>query len=261
MYSSESISANLIAGFEAIALRELAARAALMERADNKYIVGRSTLEALLSRLRDDFTVLEIDGRRRFTYETCYFDGSRRESYFDHLRGRRKRSKVRIRHYLDTNLCFLEIKLKDKRGGTIKKRVPYNMEKFGELDHEALNYIDRTYLEAYRRPFPLQLQRTLDVRYQRMCLVSKTGAERVTIDGGISFSTDSDSRRVSDDTFVIEVKSAKGNGTADKILRRVYQHPTQNCSKYCVGMSIMNAGLKRNLFQPALRKLVLEQTC
>ena len=247
---------DLTSSFEPIPLQELAARASMMERVDNKYIVKLPTLEALLLHLRDDFAMLEIGSTRNFTYETCYFDGSDNQSYFDHLRGRRRRSKVRIRRYIDTELCFLELKVKDKRGGTIKKRLPHDLAQYGMIDQPAMEYINSAYNETYGVAFPHELQPTLVVGYQRMCLVSKSGGERLTIDGGIRFATGSHTRQLKDDTFIIETKSAKGNGLADKILRRVHQHPTTNCSKYCVGMSVMNAGLKHNTFRPALRKLV-----
>jgi hypothetical protein len=242
--------------FEPISLRDLTTRASMLERVDNKYIVKFPALQAILLHLRDDFAKLEIDGTSRFTYETCYFDGNDNESYFDHLRGRRRRAKVRIRRYKDANLCFLELKIKDKRGGTIKKRLPYDLEQFGVINQLAVEYINSAYHETYGLTFPYELRRTLDVHYQRMCLVSKFGGERLTIDGSISFVAGRHTHYLKDDTFIIETKSAKGNGHADKILRKLHQHPTQNCSKYCVGMSVMNTGLKCNTFRPALRRLV-----
>jgi hypothetical protein len=169
------------------------------------------------------FDVLEIDGQRSFTYETCYFDDPSaqllrpppgpppaHEGAGAPLRGRR--------------LCFVEVKLKDKRGVTVKKRL-------------------------------LELQRVMEMRYRRTTLVAREGGERMTIDGGIEFLRGGRVRRTDADVFIVETKSANGNGLADRILRQLHQHPTNSCSKYCVGMAALDLVPRHNKFLPALRKL------
>ena len=83
--------------FDGISLEELNSKAAMLERLDNKYIVTGETLQAAVLYLAEHFDILEIDGERRFTYDTCYFDDERYSSYFSHHQGRRKRMKVRVR--------------------------------------------------------------------------------------------------------------------------------------------------------------------
>lgn len=241
--------------FDPISLDNLNAKAAMLERLDNKYVVGAAVLRRAATELSLHFDVLEIDGRRTFTYETCYFDDPDRQSYFDHLQGRRRRAKVRIRKYLEAGLCFVEVKLKDKRGATIKKRLPYDPVKFGVLDDAALTHVRRVYFDQYRQEFPYELSRVIDMRYVRMTLVAKEGGERMTIDGQLSFFAPGSSYTVRDDRFILETKSANGNGLADRILRKLHQHPTRNCSKYCTGIAILNQATKHNKFLPALRKL------
>jgi hypothetical protein len=97
-----------------------------VERLDNKYVVQGPVLARAVAEFAAHFDVLEIDGQRAFTYETCYFDGAERRSDHDHHQGRRQRMKVRVRRYVDAGLCFLEVKLKDRRGTTVKKRMPYD---------------------------------------------------------------------------------------------------------------------------------------
>ncbi|MBC2886310.1 VTC domain-containing protein [Ochrobactrum sp. CM-21-5] len=193
--------------------------------------------------------------RRVFTYETCYFDDSEQRSYFDHHQGRRRRAKVRIRKYANAGLCFVEVKLKDRRGITVKKRLPYEMAKFGVLDDAALDYVHSVYRDHYDLEFPYELSRVLDMRYQRMTLVAKSGGERMTIDNRLQFSSPMSSRGIAADRFIIETKSANGNGTADRILRTLHQHPTKHCSKYCTGVALLYEGTRCNRFLPALRKL------
>lgn len=241
--------------FDPVGLDTLNAKAEMLERLDNKYVVGVTELRRAAAELAKHFDILEINGRRSFTYETCYFDDADRQSYFNHHQGRRRRAKVRIRKYLEAGLCFVEVKLKDTRGATIKKRLPYDPIKFGVLDETALGYVHGAYFDQYRQHFPYELSRVIDMRYVRMTLVAKVGGERMTIDGQLRFFAPGTSHSVSDDRFILETKSVNGNGIADRILRTLHQHPTKHCSKYCTAIAILNHGTKHNRFLPALRKL------
>jgi hypothetical protein len=241
--------------FDPISLDSLNAKAQMLDRLDNKYVVGVAVLRRAAAELEKYFDILEIDGRRTFTYETCYFDDVDWQSYFNHHQGRRRRAKIRIRKYVEAGLCFVEVKLKDKRGATVKKRLPYDPGKFGALDETALAYVHGVYFDQYRQDFPYELSRAIDMRYIRMTLVAKEGGERMTIDGGMRFFAPGSSHAINDDHFILETKSANGNGIADRILRTLHQHPTKHCSKYCIGIAILNRGTKHNKFLPALRKL------
>lgn len=251
---SESTS-QLVGRFSSIGLEQLNAKASMLERLDNKYVVRKTELRGALALLAADFDVLEIDGRRDFTYETCYFDDENSSSYFDHHQGRRQRFKVRVRKYTDAQLCFVEIKLKDKRGITVKKRLDYAVEKYGTLDEGAWAHLQTAYADLYRRDFNYALAPVLEMSYQRITLVAKSGGERMTIDCNLFFSGTDQTCSIDGDTFVVETKSANGNGIADKVLRSLHQHPTKRCSKYCVAMAALQEVAKHNKFLPALRKL------
>ena len=227
----------------------------MLERLDNKYVVRADVLQQAVPALAERFDMLEIDGRRAFTYETCYFDDPDRRSYFDHHQGRRQRMKVRVRKYTDTGLCFVEVKLKDKRGVTVKKRLPYDLGRYGTLDRRACAHVEQSYRALYAQEFGLPLEATLEMSYQRFTLVAREGGERMTIDGRIRFRAGGEERATDEDVYIVETKSSNGNGIADKILRGLHQHPTDRCSKYCVGMSMTGAVAKHNRFLPALRKL------
>lgn len=239
--------------FRPIGLEALNAKAAMLERLDNKYVVRADALRAALPELAEQFDVLEIDGVRRFTYETCYFDDAERRSYFDHHQGRRQRMKVRVRKYVEAALCFVEVKLKDKRGITVKKRMAYPLHKYGTLDARALTHVRDSHEAQYGRPFERELEPVLEMSYRRTTLVAKEGGERMTIDSGIRFGDDDTG--LDDDVFIVETKSAHGHRLADAILRRHHQHPTNGCSKYCVGMSLTGNVQRYNRFRPALARL------
>jgi len=255
MYSSASINKTLATNFAAVSLNDLNSRAAMLERRDNKYVVDADVMGNLLARLRDSFTALEIDGLRTFHYETNYFDGPGRPSYFDHHRGKRRRAKFRIRKYTESRSAFVEIKLKNGQGFTVKKRLPCDFQLTEVLDSRSLAYVHGCYHSAYGTDFSYPLLPSLNVYYNRAALVSQTNAERITIDSSLRFDHQRQGFSVSKDIFILETKSRNGNGLVDKLLRELHQHPLKNFSKYCIGSILLERELKHNLFKPAIRKL------
>jgi hypothetical protein len=245
----------LFEGFRPIGLEALNAKAAMLERLDNKYVVTHAVLAEACRDFSARFDVLEIDGRRAFTYETCYFDDADHGCYHDHHQGRRRRLKVRMRRYVDAGLCFVEVKLKDKRGITVKKRLKVDPSEYGTLGPHALEHVERSHRELYGEPFGRLLAPVLEMSYRRITLVAREGGERLTLDQGIRFHGAGGGCETDHGLFVVETKSSNGNGVADAILRRLHQHPTEGCSKYCVGMAATGAVPRFNRFRPALRKL------
>lgn len=250
-----------LASFSSLSLEDLNARAGLLERTDRKYVVGQDVLEAILPALERTFDVLDIDGQRRFAYESVYFDDDALSCYKHHHQGRRIRFKVRTRRYVDMGNCFVELKLKGARGKTLKRRFEYPADASGSLDAEAWDKVCATYSEVYGRAFDFDLGPALQVCYERTTLVAKQGAERITIDRNIVFS-DGDARvhRVDRSIAIVETKSATGNGIADRLLRNRRQHPVSRCSKYCLGLIALRKVTKFNNFRPAARLLKLGTT-
>ncbi len=244
-----------LAGLQPISLDALNARASMLVRRDNKYVLRQADFRAVLAELGQHFDVLEIDGKREFSYHTRYFDDPEHTSYFDHHRGRRQRCKVRMRKYVDAGLCFVEVKLKDKRGITVKKRLDHPLDKYGELDAVAWAHIRGAYRDLYGRSFKQDLVPVLDMAYRRVTLVARRGGERMTIDRALVFKDGARSQAIGPGLLVVETKSRNANGIADKILRSHHQHPTKHCSKYCAGMAALKKVRKHNNFLTALRRL------
>ena len=248
----------LVAPFQSIGLEQLNAKADMLERRDNKYVVSASVLERAMDALAEYFDILEIDGKRDFAYDTCYFDDADHSAYFDHHQGRRIRCKVRMRKYVDAGLCFVEVKLKHVRGMTIKERLQRPVEMHGTFDDEAQRFVESCFRNLYQREFGRTLQPALRMRYQRVTLVAKQGGERMTVDIGMAFEGLEGSkgvRTVDAGTFLVETKSGNANGIADKILRSLHQHPTNSCSKYCIAAVALDRVHKFNKFLVPLRKL------
>ena len=254
MSISDTNKTELVGAFRSISLSDLSQRAAMLERLDRKYIVDSDMLSRLLKGTSESFSALEIAGARTFSYRTVYYDSSDRQSYRDHHQGRRLRSKVRLRHYVDTGATFAEIKLKDRRGMTVKSRLELSTNDVYALTNEAEEFIKNTYRSQYRREFPHALLPTVKIDYDRTTLVADIGGERLTIDSQLRFAEGETAIDVGSDLFIVETKSANGNGLADRILRTLHQHPVQHCSKFCVATALLDRSLKNNRFRPVLRR-------
>jgi hypothetical protein len=230
-------------------------KAEMLSRIDNKYVLRRKHLSAILPALTENFDVLAIDNLRAFTYDTRYFDDAERSAYYEHHQGVRKGFKVRVRRYTDSDLCFLEVKVKSQRGMTEKFRRPYDPTGLDALTPEARTYASETYAQQYGKPFHYQLAPALDVRYRRITLVGKTGGERMTIDTDLRFTTPNAVLATGTGVFIVETKSANGRGFADLTLRSAHERPTKRCSKYCIGMAALGEVSRYNHFLPTMRKL------
>src|SRR4051812_39589837 len=102
-----------------IGLAELDRAAALRNRVDRKYVLRSDGLAVFTQSLASAFNVLEIDGRRTFTYRNVYFDTPELASYRAHVQRRRRRYKIRTREYVESGVRMIEVKLKGGRGETI----------------------------------------------------------------------------------------------------------------------------------------------
>lgn len=242
--------------FAPISLTDLNAKAEMLTRLDNKYVVPLAVLEALAPQLDAHFDILEIDGKRSFGYRTQYFDTPTLCSFRHHVQGRRRRSKVRTRHYLDANLCFLEVKLKSQRKVTVKKRLSYEASALRLLTEDARGFVTEAHHERYGHGCLQHYTPIMQMQYERMTLVARSGGERLTIDRNLAFWSDTAAEHISPEMVVIETKSAFGRGIADTILRGAQYHPVGSCSKYCVGLAALGLVPRYNKFLPAFRRLL-----
>lgn len=247
----------LTAPFDAVTLGALNEKAAMMSRIDNKYVVQANALRQLVPALSEGFDILDIKDQRAFTYDTRYFDDAHHSAYFEHHQGMRKGFKVRARRYVDAGLCFLEVKVKGQRGMTEKHRMPYDVRDLSDLTPKARAFAQTTYTTQYDKTFGYHLRPSLDIMYQRITLVAKTGGERMTIDTDLRFTANGETKCAGRSVFIVETKSANGRGAADILLRGAGERPARRCSKYCVGLAAMGLVTRYNQFLPTLRKLGL----
>ncbi len=227
-----------------ISLDAVLARAALQERADRKYLVDRELVGALVDSLAHDHLALEIGGRRRFAYETVYFDTPALDCYRDHVRGRRRRFKSRTRLYADSGYCVFDVKLKDGRGRTLKRTLPIAPAEHGRLTHRMLDFLRRELAAAYGHGAPPELVPVVRTSFSRLTLVARDRAERVTCDAGLAFATGDVEVGLPAGAVVVETKTERGIGAADRRLRALGARPVGAWSKYCVAVALTRAGVR-----------------
>lgn len=246
--------AHCVEQFTPISLDALNGKAEMLERIDNKYIMSADQLMPALDALKDIFDVLDIAGQRVFSYATRYFDDAELRGYYDHHQRRRKRVKARVRQYVDAGFSYLEVKVNEQRSMTAKRRMKVGAP-LRSLDDQCMDFVRTCYRDCYGDEFRKELQPVILIEYQRVTLVAKQGGERLTIDTGMKFRGTQASRAADPSIFIIETKSARGNGIADKVFRAQHATVTKRVSKFCIGMAVTGQVVRYNGFLPAMRKL------
>jgi hypothetical protein len=238
-----------------IGLETLDAAAALRRRFDVKYLLPRDAVSDLLAHLRPTHRILELNGLRQFDYRTTYFDTEELGAFRDHLQGRRRRLKVRVRHYVDAGDCFLELKLRGARDCTIKRRAPHDRRVPRSLSADSLALLERWVRDAYGRPAPGPLAPVLEVVYTRATVVSPEHGERLTIDLDLRmWATGADGwGRLDPDLAIVETKSARGPALSGHQLKSLGARPLDRMSKYCLGVVLTLGPVRGNALLPVMR--------
>lgn len=239
-------SLDVIHSFNPIFLKDMD-KVSLMKRVDTKFLLARKSLSELLQTINQDYFILEIDGKRLMSYSSIYFDTDDKHFYHTHHDNKKGRTKVRIRQYVDSDIQFLEVKQKDKKGITNKKRIP--LDTFSSDLNGHHSFVNDVTGQSY------QLESSITNNFQRITLVNKNLQERVTIDLHLSYEHDEQSRKV-DDLVIIEVKQPKfdRSSTIVQELKSYRSHP-YSFSKYCIGIASLNPDIKHNRFKEKILKV------
>ncbi len=230
--------------YDPISLDEMK-KVRLMNRIDTKYVTTVPIFMELLRQAKDDYFVQSIDGQVLMPYYTLYYDTPQFNMYIEHLRGRKRRQKIRVRCYESSDVAFLEVKNKNNKGRTHKVRVPY---------HKGENNTFNEFLGEHSA-YPLDdLSPRIENRFSRITLVNRNFTERLTIDTQLRFHNLSTSNTCKLDGLVIIELKRDGNTSSPilEILRRLHIHQAK-FSKYCIGLALTDESLKRNRFKPRLR--------
>lgn len=258
---------DLLADRPTVTIDELVDEAALLRRFDRKYVVPSDAVVALLERLPADIAVLRIDDVDTFGYDTLYFDTPDLRSYHDAARNRPVRWKVRVRTYLDSGDVWCEVKVRDRRGETVKHRRARHAADGGSASDAArlrLVVAGRrppgTVLHPEERAFVVDVAPALPVgtlapvlrtRYRRITLLDRATRSRITLDDGLRCEDAVGGVARFAGTAIVETKSPAGPSTIDRTLWRLGHRP-RRFSKYATGMAALHPELPANRWHQTL---------
>lgn len=239
---------NILQGFESITLGEMD-DVALLDRHDTKYIFNREELIAMLPQLQEHYRVLEVNGNRASLYHSLYFDSENLDFYSLHQRGKKNRLKIRMRKYVDSSLTFLEVKLKNNKGRTVKSRV--------EIDdiEETLSPANLKFIEEAAGKQD-QLDAQIFNEFHRITLVHKVEQERLTLDIQLTFkNTDGETSKMNQ-LVVAELKQDSVNRYSPfaKLTKEMLIRP-ERLSKYCLGIALLVDDVKKNRIKQKLLRI------
>ena len=265
-------------------LAELNSAAGLLTRVDRKYLVPLTCAQNLVDGLAPHARVLAIDERRRFSYTSTYFDTPGLEAFMLAARKRRRRFKVRTRTYLDSGLCFLEVKTCGARGSTVKRRMGYHADDASRLTGPGRAFVAACLAgagvtgSAAAREVAAALRPVLTTTYERTTLHLPRAEARATIDTALTWrrlspaapagssagtvvgipmspqalrpahlaAAISEGEPVSvADIAVVETKNPATPSPADRTLWDAGYRPTR-ISKYATGMALLHPELPAN---------------
>tara|TARA_X000000368_G_C22983554_1_gene691041 strand:+ start:124 stop:870 length:747 start_codon:yes stop_codon:yes gene_type:complete len=235
---------KIISDFSKISLSEMD-DVKLMSRTDTKFTFNISKLPNLILKLSEHYKVLEIDKERIHDYKSLYFDTDDRKFFLDHHNGRVNRNKIRFREYVGSGLTFLEIKLKNNKGKTIKKRIKVKeiSEKFSKKQTNFVNDKLGDDIDVKSKQW---------INFSRITFVHKTMKERLTMDINLTFENKENKGDLKD-IVIAEVKQERMSRNSDfmKIAKEMSILPIR-LSKYCVSTISLNPEIKKNKFKEKL---------
>ena len=237
-------------GMKPISLDEMSA-VKLMNRIDTKYVVTEDQLRAILLGIRNSYYAQEVEGNRLSPYSTVYYDTPELTMYLIHHDRHLVRDKVRVRTYVDSHLTFCEVKHKNNKGRTKKKRI--EVEPIANIldNPEAVEFL------AKKQPYPVEsLSPHLVTIFDRFTLVNYDKTERLTIDCNLRFENLRNGNTAS--MAPLAVMELKQDGRAHSLLKDVLfelRIRPFKVSKYCIGTCLTRPEVKQNRFKKKLRRI------
>lgn len=223
----------------------------LMNRIDTKFVVPACLLPEMLRLAQADYYIQEIDGQRFAAYDTLYYDTPDMQMYIRHHDRQLRRQKIRVRTYIDSDLTFLEVKNKNNKGRTKKKRIVVQTNDLQDIDAGQ-----REWLAGKAWYDVATLQPQLHTRFERITLVNRAKTERLTIDTALRWENVQTGQTAAlGDAVVVELKRDGNQPSMMLDILRSLRIKPLSMSKYCIGVALTNPSVKNNRFRPKLRKI------
>ena len=239
---------NILKDHQTLSLADLE-KVKLLDRQDTKFVFNQIQLPLILDKIKPFYRILEISNDLVFTYDTTYFDTDNFLFYYQHHNENRKRFKVRFREYSSKSNTFFEIKIKNNKNRTIKKRLMVD-EMNGCLGKQEQDLVSEIIGLQ-----PNGLTAKLNIQFSRITLADNSFNERLTIDTNLSAKNGSSSK-IFDKLVISEIKQKKYNPKSQYIqILRELKIPEMRFSKYCMGILHVNKEIKYNRFKPKLLQI------
>lgn len=226
----------------------------LMNRIDSKYLTTEAVLLRILSAAAAaGYRVLVTESMRISPYDSVYFDTAGLKMFYDHHNGRLVRQKVRTRSYVNSGTTFLEIKRKNNKGRTKKKRIGIPVTQMMDFsgNPEACEYLaGHSWFRAE------DLSPAVETLFHRITLVNPDFTERLTIDTRLCFKNFRTGKETSlQDAVIIELKQdGRAESRMKSILLDLRVKPVR-VSKYCIALTLTDPLAKSGRFKEKVRAL------
>ena len=246
----------ILDGFAPVSLEEMDA-VRLMNRVDTKYLTDEATLAGVL---RDaaaaGYRVLVAGGARVSPYDSVYFDTPELRMFSDHHNQRLRRQKVRTRAYVNSGDAFLEIKRKNNRGRTKKKRTAIPMAELPDFRADAAAC---RYLADWSDFGAEEVSPSLETLFQRVTLVNPALTERITIDTDLRFRNFRTGLETTlGEAVIIELKQDGRAASPMKGILLDHRVKPARISKYCIAVTLTDPSARAGRFKEKVR--LLEKT-
>ena len=235
--------------------------APLQRRFDTKFLLDEKNIERLIPKLLEheefDWRLLTIKQEQEFFYTTTYFDDNLR-TYWDHLKRKRLRFKIRSREYPNNGPVVLELKTKTGRGMSNKHR--FLRDGNSGIRSTELEWVADCLSSSQIRYSGGSFEPSLTVSYLRTTLIAVSIGERLTIDRQLEAcqvleaGEEPQSFEILPSSVILEVKSDRPRSKISKILYQNRHHP-QSLSKYCLGIAAIDNSLDRGMLRGAQHQM------
>ena len=243
--------------FAPMTLTELNARASYLKRIDTKFLLTKEEFIEMLHFLEKDFQVLEIAGNRVFSYDNIYMDTPDYFFYNQHQDKQISRTKIRTRLYEDAKLAFFEYKQKDN-GITRKFRYQFPTDEHGKMTKGKVRFFEWVWQSVYEGKKIPEISPSINTKYKRITLVSKTWEERLTID----FDIQTNNLRYKKSApvnlknlVIIESKTLSKNCKSLRLMKRHGHKQAKACSKYSLWVVYAGLTSKFDTFKETMAKI------
>lgn len=243
--------------FEPISLSELNAKASFLKRIDKKFLLNADQFAEVLWELKNDFKVLEIKGKKIFSYDNIYMDSDEYLFYNQHQDKKNSRTKVRTRYYLDSNTAYFEYKQKVD-WVTNKYRYEFPSEEHGFMTKGKKRFFEWVWQSIYNEDRAPKISPSIQTKYKRITLVKNDWSERLTIDFDIKTQDLRDKKSKEIDLknlVIIESKSLNKECDSAKIMGKHNITEAKSCSKYSLWVVYSGIAKKYDTFIETMEKI------